>query len=340
MVAVNHARGSLPYQTNVRRPWSTVLSAADTMLPGTLTAARALSQRSLWTTLPTTTSERPDAVNRLAITVDLDYQVDTDALTGLLELTGELGAPISVAAVGALVAADPAPYQEALNGGNEIVNHTQTHPDNPVLNPSEEFWHLSSQRMTEEVGQAQDVFESVLGVRPVGFRTPHFKDHHRMTAVLEQFPELRYVSSVLASKSPLAGQPYLACASALAGDDSFLFADAAEVDRCEILQIPLTACPEHRWSPFCSWHGIRAGAVAGTGAGMHSLTEWERLWQRLLVDTAPGGLAVAYFDPHDLMRDAETADTFRRMVTFAMESGWQPCTLADVEAAYRPMSAR
>ena len=158
------------------------------LLPGTLSVTRTLSRRSMWTALPRTAPERPDTVNRLAITVDLDYQADTDALPGLLELTERLSAPISVAAVGALVAVDPGPYARALSGGHEIVNHTQTHPDNPVLNPAEEFWHLSPERMAEEVGQAQEVFESLLGVRPVGFRTPHFKDHHRMTAVLQQFP--------------------------------------------------------------------------------------------------------------------------------------------------------
>ena len=73
---------------------------------------------------------------------------------------------------------------------------------------------------------------------------------------------------------------------------------------------------------------------------MHSLAEWERLWHRLLIGAAPAGLAVAYFDPHDLMRDAETASTFRRMVESAIEAGWQLCTLSDVEAAYRPMSVR
>ncbi|MGB5953156.1 MAG: polysaccharide deacetylase family protein [Ornithinimicrobium sp.] len=317
-----------------------MLNAADTVLPGTLKATREVSHRSLWQMLPSRAARRPDGVNRLAITVDLDYQADTDALPGLVDLMSGYGAPISVASVGALVEADPAPYEYAVSGGHEIVNHTQTHPDNPVLNPTEEFWHLSSQRMTEEVGQAQDVFESHLGVRPVGFRTPHFKDHHRMSAVLQEFPELRYVSSVLASKSPLTGQPYAAFASAAMDGDSYLFAANDEVDRCDILQIPLTACPSHRWTPFCSWHGIRAGADPSTGAGMHSLGQWEHLWGRLLHDAAPQGLAVVYFDPHDLMRDAETADTFGRMVAAALDSGWQASTLSDVERAYRPVVAR
>ncbi len=327
------------YRTNLRTPLPQLLGLAESVLPGRTPLGRQLSRRSAWGLLPHRRAERPDDVNRVAFTVDLDYQADTDALPGLIELVGRTGTPLSVAAVGALVELDPGPYAAALAAGHEIVNHSQTHPDNPVLNPDEEFWHLSDQRLAEEVGQAQEVIASRLGVRPTGFRTPHFKDTHSLTAVLEAVPEFDYNSSVLATRSPLGAQPYPMSSVSIAGRDGHLFCPSAfggPAGREPLLQIPLTACPAHRWSPFCSWHGIRAGADRSTGAGMHDLDEWGALWRQTLRQAWADGLVVVYFDPHDLMRDAETAATFEAMVTFARESGWQPCTLAEVAAAYRP----
>lgn len=326
------------YRSAVRPPVRALVGAADALLPGALPASRALTKRSLWGALPATPAPRPDDVKRLALTVDLDYQADTDALPGLVELVGRQDARMSVVSVGALVDLDPGPYERALAAGHELVNHTLTHPDNPVLNAREEFWHLSTARMTEEVGGAQEVFDRRLGLRPRGFRTPHFKDAHRLTQVLGSFPELAYVSSVLATRSPLGASPYLASRAALAGEDlSTAFAAADAAADSTVLQIPLTACPAHRWSPFCSWHGIRAGAAAGSGAGLHPLPEWAALWRRMLAGADQDGLVVVYLDPQDLMRDADTVATFSAMLETARGSGWTITTLADVEQAYRPM---
>lgn len=327
------------YRTAVRPSVAAMVRAADAVLPGERRASRGLSRRSLWGALPQRPSQRPDKVKRLALTVDLDYQADTDALPGLVDLVGRYDARMSVVSVGALVDQDPAPYEKAAGAGHELVNHTLTHPDNPVLNPTEEFWHLSPDRMAEEVGGAQDVLERRLGLRPTGFRTPHFKDAHRLTAVLGQFPELRYVSSALATRAPLGAAPYLASTRALAGEDlSHLYASGNAGDDSTVLQIPLTACPAHRWSPFCSWHGIRVGAAPGSGAGMHALPEWASLWRKMLATSEVDGLAVVYLDPQDLMRDEETVAVFDGMLRVAVELGWDITTLGEVERAYRPLS--
>ena len=303
-------------------------------------ASRELARRHLWGHVPSRPARRPDDRRRLALTFDLDYQADTDALPRLLQVLDDEGARASVVAVGALVDADADPYAEAVAAGHELVNHTLTHPDNPVLNPDREFWHLSPQQMTDEVGLAQDVFERRLGVRPVGFRTPHFKDAHRLTAVLDAFAELRYASSALASRTPLGGEPYLASAADLAGEDlTHLFAAADPGAAARVLQVPLTPCPAHRWTPFCSWHGIRAGAAPGSGAGMHAPAEWARLWDVMLRRAEPDGLAVVYLDPQDVVRDDATTRLFAGMLRSATRAGWDLVPLVDVEQAYRPLAA-
>ncbi len=322
------------YRSSVRAPIQTLINAADAVLPGHRRLSGELVRRSLWGALPSAPAARPDTVNRLAITVDLDYQKDTDVLVRLVDLMGRCGAPLSVAAVGALVEVDPGPYAYALAAGHEIVNHSMTHPDNPVLNPDEEFWNLTTSRIREEIGQAQQVYEERLGIRPVGFRTPHFKDTHKMLSVLSEFDEIRYLSSVLANTSPLGAEPYFPSAADQTWGQQL---SATEVDdRVEVLQLPLTACPSHRWSPFCSWHGIREGG--GQGSGMHSLVEWEALWTRMLTQRAADGLAVVYFDPHDLLRDADTEAAFERMVQHAMRSGWELESMADIAEVYRGLA--
>ncbi|MEJ5915144.1 polysaccharide deacetylase family protein [Pseudokineococcus sp. 1T1Z-3] len=318
-----------------RPPAATALRLADRAARGALT--RELCRRSLWGTLPARPARRPDDVRRLAFTVDLDYQADTDALPALVELLRRHDARMTVFAVGALVDACPGPYEQALAAGHEIANHSMTHPDNPVLDPDREFWHLSAEEMAAQVGDTQDLLERRLGLRPRGFRTPHFKDAHRLTGVLRRFPEIRYVSSALATRTPSGGEPYLAPTRTTAGEAFSHLLPTGDGDPDGLLQIPLTACPAHRWSPFCSWHGIRAGAVPGSGAGMHPLPEWQALWRSMLERAEPDGLAVVYLDPHDLVRDEETTAAVSAMLAHAVAAGWELTTLDDVERAYRPL---
>ena len=328
------------YRTTVRPGVARLVRAADRVLPGTAPAAAALARRHAWGALPRRPARRPDAVARLVVSVDLDYQADTDALRPLCDLVERSGTVMSVCAVGALVDADPGPYADALERGHEIVNHSQTHPDNPVLSPDREFWHLSAEEMAQEVAVAQDVCEARLGVRPRGFRTPHFKDAHRLTAVLEDVDPISYLSSALSTRCPTGAEPYLAPREAVADEaTSALLAPRDPAGASRVLQVPLTPCPEHRWSPFCTWHGIRAGAAAGSGAGMHPLPRWEALWDRMLRDAEPDGLVVVYLDPMDLMRDEETASAFGRMLDAARDAGWTSTTLGEVADAYRPLAA-
>lgn len=323
------------YRSRAARPIAAGLAAAGSIRRD-LPAERWLCRHALWGALATRRASRPDTTNRLALSVDLDYQADTDALPRLLDLAARHSVRLSIAAVGALVEADPGPYERAVAAGHEIVNHTMTHPDNPVLNPREQFWDLSSERMAEEVLAAQDVFDHRLGVRPIGFRTPHFKDAHRMLAVLESVPEISYVSSALATRCPLGRQPFLTSRHSPVGQTwgTYLAPPQGQAEG-RVMQIPLAACPAHRWTPYCSWHGIRAGAVKGSGAGMHSLPQWARLWGDLLDRALPDGLVVTYFDPHDLMRDEQTVRTFDAMLAEAAARGWRSVRLSDVDAAYR-----
>lgn len=298
-----------------------------------------MSKRSLWGHLPRATADAPPGPPLLAFSFDLDYQADTDALPALLEVADEVGAQMTLFSIGRLVEADPGPYRAAVSAGHEIGNHTWSHPDNPVLCPDREFWDLSVREMADEIGRTQDLFDTLLGTRPVGFRTPHFKDAFRMMDAVGQFPELRYVSTALASKTPVP-TPYFPTQTPFAEDLSLHFSAADPQRNADVLMIPLTPCPEHRWSPFCSYHAIRRPADRARGAGLHDLATFESLWAQMLDAARPDRFASVYFDPMDVMRDAPTRDAFGRMLHRAVARGWKLVSLATVERAWRAHLAR
>jgi hypothetical protein len=257
-----------------------------------------------------------------------------------VDLLGRLDARATLFCIGALAEANPEPYRRAADAGHEIGNHTQTHPNNPVLNPDREFWHLSVEEMADEIVRAQDVLERATGQRPVGFRSPHFKDGAAMFEALDQAPEITYVSTVLASQSPhrvpyrpARALPPYDCSGRKAAD-RFVHHFAARAEE-RLLMIPLTPDPDHRWSPFCSYHAIRQPPDHAQGAGMHTLAEFESLWADMLRRARPDGFASVYFDPLDVMRDRDTIAAFERMLRHASATGWKMTTLADAERAWR-----
>lgn len=296
---------------------------------------RELTRRGLWGYLPRPAPAAPPGPPCLALSFDLDYQADTDALPQLLDLVDELGCRMTLFSIGRLVEQDPGPYAAATTRGHEIANHTWSHPDNPVLNPEREFWHLSEDQMADEIGRAQEVLEQCTGQRPSGFRTPHFKDAPRMMAALDRFPQITYVSTALASKCPYP-TPYFPRRDCRFAELS-LFFPAGNGAGGPQLMIPLTPCPGLRWSPFCSYSSIRRPSNRAKGAGLHSLGRWEALWQEALAGAADARFASVYFDPMDVMRDHETRAAFSRMLRHALEHGWLITTLAEVERRWRPV---
>ena len=297
--------------------------------------ARALSERKLWGHVPRRRPTLPDGPPRLALSYDLDYQADTDALPALAALMGELGVTSTLFCIGKLVEADPGPYRAAAEAGHEIANHTWSHPDNPVLNPDREFWDLDRAGMEEEVARAQDALEAATGRRPTGFRAPHFKDAFALRAALAAVPEITYLSSSLATRCPVP-VPFVPAREGAHGRRSLDF-PAPDPRPGDLMMIPLTACPGVRWSPFSSYLSIRRPSDPARGAGLHDPARFAALWREMLTRERARRFASVYFDPMDLMRDAETRAAFRAMLEHALAEGWRVGPLREVEAAWRPV---
>ena len=302
-----------------------------------LPATAQVTRRKLWGVLPRRAAVKPaGGLKQIALSFDLDYQADTEVLPALVELLTRAEARATMFSIGKLVEADPGPYRAAADAGHEIANHTHTHPDNPVLEPDREFWHLSPPEMREQIARCQDALERHTGVRPVGFRTPHFKDAFRMMPVVGEFPELRYVSTVLSTRSPSA-VPYFPWNDPAGRDASLTLSSIEPAENLRQLMIPLTACPGVRWSPFSSYLSIREPADPAMGAGLHGLKKFESLWQDMLQACDADGFASVYFDPMDVMRDEATRAAFTRMLRWAAQRGWSLTTLEQVEQTWTPL---
>mgnify|MGYP000043754549 CR=1 FL=1 len=298
-----------------------------------------LTRRSLWGYLPQRTPAVPAGPPMLALTFDLDYQADTDALPALQTLVEKHGAAMTVYAIGRLVENDPGPYRAAAEAGHELANHTWSHPNNPVLNPDREFWDLGVDDMADEIGRCQDALERHTGRRPTSFRTPHFKDAPRMLDAVARFPELDCISTTLASKCPVP-TPYFPTSREPAGRESLHFVRRAdETTPRPPIMVPLTPCPGLRWSPFCSYSAIRRPANPAQGAGLLNVAEFERRWGVMLDRAQPRKFASTYFDPLDVMRDDETRTAFDRMLGEATRRGWVLTTTTAVAKRWRGVAA-
>ena len=270
-----------------------------------------LRARALWGFLPEKVTPPPGGPT-LGLSFDLDYQKDTDALPGLIDLLGNVGVRATMFGIGKLVEQDPRPYKLAADAGHEVANHTHTHPNNPVLCPDREWWDLSEDEMSEELEISQNIIEDATGQRPVGFRAPHFKTNRHQAGRL-QSAGFAYVSDDLETKTP---RP------------------TPHPDGGGLTQLPLSSCPGVRHGQFSSYVSIRRPRNPAMLAGLHDVPTWRRLWTKLLTQRRPSGYVNVYFDPMDVMRDAETSDAFVAMLREAVEGGWRVLPCRDVAEAW------
>jgi hypothetical protein len=158
-----------------------------------------------------------------------------------------------------------------------------------------------------------------------------------MLPALERVDELRWLSSVLCTATPT-GLPFHPALEEVAGAMSHRVAPTDPAAASRLLQLPLTACPEHRWSQLCSYHTIRTPHDAPMGQGFHPAdADADAVWDRALSAAVPTGYAAVYLDPKDVCRDETTARWFTDLLVRAADGGWEVVafgTLAEQWAPY------
>jgi hypothetical protein len=146
---------------------------------------------------------------KVCVTVDMDNVQDYQRLVGgssdgathsfyddavprFLDLFDEVGLRATFFMVGrdAEQASHRAAVRRIAERGHEVGNHSYTHPYN--------FRALTRQRKAEEIDRADASIADIIGVRPVGFRTPSFDVDLETLHMLEERGYL-YDSSVMPS---------------------------------------------------------------------------------------------------------------------------------------------
>jgi peptidoglycan-N-acetylglucosamine deacetylase len=269
-------------------------------------------------------SERGDFHSRFILSFDCDFPRDVESLQPLVNLLEEFDIQASFACIGQWVRTFPDEHRRLVDAGHEIINHTQTHPNlyhadydyAQQEGLSREFFNrLGSAGRRREIERGHADISEVLGVEPIGFRTPHFGALH-VDDIYGILAELgyRFSSSTMAAHT---------------GPLPYQTSDG-------IWEIPLSPCPLHPFGVFDSWHSI--GKCKATHSGRGELTA---LFADLLGTTfsgEEGGLVNIYLDPWDAVHSGE----LRTMLELVQERSIATICYGDLcdelerVAAFRP----
>ncbi len=242
---------------------------------------------------------------RCAISFDVDFQEDVFALEGLLNHLEAHSIKASFALVGRWVDKYPREHKTLVESGHEIVNHTLTHPDNEELDPDRHFHLLPPDVLAEQIRGGHDLIEKHLGIRPRGFRAPHF-GHQHTVAVYPVLRELGYTysSSTLAPRSPSWGWPH-----PVGGG---------------LWELPVTVCPRHPFSSFDTWHFIRKQPSRHKAGDL--LRHLEGLVEKALAESLP---LAFYFDPRDAAKAGSEKGECLKALELLAGSGLNLTTFGD-----------
>lgn len=250
---------------------------------------------------------------KCAVTVSFDYDYVSDVayIDELCELFDSFSLPSSHAVVGKYVEHFKRDHQKLVDRGDEIINHSYSHPDGP-LNDAEKFNELGAKRMEEEVAKCESACKKILGVKPVGFRTPHFGNLHtqKIYDVLEKRGYL-YSSSTNLTTTQSRGMPYFPSKKNFhrLGEPHY-----------SVLELPVFSCPVHYYPVFDSWHCFESRAHYAHG-------EFHKTFLKALhLAESHGSYLNLYFDPHHV---ANTKD-LEQILDSAKRSGAWVATSGEV----------
>ena len=214
----------------------------------------------------------------LTLSWDCDLLEDIQAIPEILDSLARYSIKCSFACIGKWIERNPDIHKRLLREGHEIVNHTYTHPSNPVFCPDRRFNELSIEEQQEEIVNCHHTCERVLNYKPIGFRAPHFIHTKYTDSILVRIG-YQYTSSRLANKMLGYGKP--------------LFVNNS------LLEFPLSFYPGEPFSAFETWHFFRAPGVRVTDKTEDNFFEMFKLLMDIGIET--NSYVNIYFDPIDVI---------------------------------------
>lgn len=224
----------------------------------------------------------------LTLSFDCDYKKDVLFLPSLLNTLSGFSFKASFACVGKLVEKYPGEHKKIIENGHEIINHTDSHPDNEYLNKEQKFNELTREQKRAEIEKCHNICKNILGYCPTGFRTPHFGNLHTpdVYGILKELG-YKYSSSTVAVETTNNGLPFI--------DDG-------------IIEFPVSTCPKHPFAVFDTWHSLERGNGKHKNRG-----EFYGLFRELIeLGIKTNSYINLYFDPQDL----ENSEDFKEMLEY------------------------
>lgn len=142
----------------------------------------------------------------LSISFDCDLEEDYKQVLPLLDILDKREITAEFAIIGKFIQKYPEIHEAMLERGHEIINHTFTHPNNPIFNPNSRFEELSQEKQRREIKKCHEVCKNFLNYEPNGFRSPHFQNIYSYT-ILEEMG-YKYSSSTKAFRTKGFGLPF------------------------------------------------------------------------------------------------------------------------------------
>ncbi len=177
---------------------------------------------------------------------DVDSVYDVEALPELMDLLATRGLAAGFAVVGEWAERYPDEHRLIAAGGHEVINHGFLNhcpeDDAGQLYSCNFLSEMDLEGQKREVRMGHDSIARSLGVEPRGFRGAHFSTLRR-AQLLELYPFLKEMGYLYCSSSTHEFSPHLRATPAVAGG---------------LVELPITTCPEHPFSPFDSWHFLEA----------------------------------------------------------------------------------
>lgn len=219
----------------------------------------------------------------LALSFDIDYHKDEDALPLITSILRKNNVTASFAAIGKMIEKNPDIYKNLIDNNFEIINHSYSHPFHKEINLSS-WAELDYYKLFEEIKKCDEICKLHLDYSPVGFRTPHFdrRNQNNLISVLKSLDYLYDSSGYDPRMSPKASFPFL-------------------IDG--LFEIP---CYREVSSYYC----LRRLKI--------SPEEWlNRVKKQFSKEMEIGGLASLYMDPHDLINHE---DILEQIILFAKKN--------------------
>ena len=173
----------------------------------------------------------------LTLSWDCDLLEDIKAMPQILDSLSQYLIKFSFSCVGKWIEKYPDIHKRLLSEGHEIINHSYTHPSNPVFCSDRRFDELSAKEQEEEIVKCHEICRALLDYEPIGFRTPHFTHSGHVDLILEAIG-YRYSSSRISNKTPGIGRPFFI--------------------RDTLLEFPLSFYPKEPFTVFETWHLFRS----------------------------------------------------------------------------------